>query len=255
MAKKDKAEAAPAEGRGRALKAVTWPSRRKPSRPRSASNCATCWPAQKNLPAHDVPDGEDEAGNVEVAPLGRAPTRGRPPKDHADLGEAMGLLDFEAAAPDERRALRGAEGPGWRGWNGRSASSCWTMQTRARLSGGQSAVSGARRGDVRDGATAFYCLFFSLPLTSTLNMVPSSTEAMFEQPAARSSADHPDFRGLARFGEAEPLDIWRCRFVDLGENEGADVRWLIPTAEVSLTNLVREQILSEERAAAAADRP
>jgi len=53
--------------------------------------------AQKNLAADDVPDGEDEAGNVEVSTWGE-PRRTSPARDHADLGEALGLLDFEAAA-------------------------------------------------------------------------------------------------------------------------------------------------------------
>ncbi|MCW0045227.1 serine--tRNA ligase [Brevundimonas sp. BT-123] len=53
--------------------------------------------AQKNLAAEDVPDGEDEAGNVEVSTWGE-PHRTGPAKDHADLGEALGMLDFEAAA-------------------------------------------------------------------------------------------------------------------------------------------------------------
>lgn len=53
--------------------------------------------AQKNLAAADVPDGADEAENVEVLKWGTPRTTG-PAKDHADLGEALGLLDFEAAA-------------------------------------------------------------------------------------------------------------------------------------------------------------
>ncbi|WP_428155578.1 serine--tRNA ligase [Brevundimonas sp.] len=53
--------------------------------------------AQKNLAAEDVPDGEDEASNVEVSTWGE-PRRTGPAKDHADLGEALGMLDFEAAA-------------------------------------------------------------------------------------------------------------------------------------------------------------
>ena len=51
----------------------------------------------KNLAAEDVPDGEDEADNVEVSTWGE-PRRTGPAKDHADLGEALGMLDFEAAA-------------------------------------------------------------------------------------------------------------------------------------------------------------
>ena len=50
-----------------------------------------------NLPAEDVPLGEDEHGNVEVRRWGE-PFAIAAPKDHVDLGEAAGLLDFEAAS-------------------------------------------------------------------------------------------------------------------------------------------------------------
>ena len=50
-----------------------------------------------NLPAEDVPLGEDEHGNVEVRRWGE-PFAIASPKDHVDLGEAAGLLDFEAAS-------------------------------------------------------------------------------------------------------------------------------------------------------------
>ena len=52
-----------------------------------------------NLPAGEVPDGVDEAGNVEVEARrwGSAPGLNAP-KEHFDLGEALGLMDFERAA-------------------------------------------------------------------------------------------------------------------------------------------------------------
>ncbi len=50
-----------------------------------------------NIPAPDVPAGEDEHANVEVRRWG-TPFAIAKPKDHTDLGEALGLLDFEAAA-------------------------------------------------------------------------------------------------------------------------------------------------------------
>jgi len=53
--------------------------------------------ALPNLPADDVPLGEDEHGNVEVRRWGE-PFAIAAPKDHVDLGEAAGLLDFEAAS-------------------------------------------------------------------------------------------------------------------------------------------------------------
>ena len=47
-----------------------------------------------NLPAEDVPDGEDEDGNVEVSQWGDRREFTFEPKEHADLGPALGM-DFE----------------------------------------------------------------------------------------------------------------------------------------------------------------
>src|SRR5271165_5122278 len=53
-----------------------------------------------NLPFDNVPDGKDENDNVEVRRHGTLPTLGRinKPREHFQLGEALGLMDFEAAA-------------------------------------------------------------------------------------------------------------------------------------------------------------
>ena len=50
-----------------------------------------------NIPAPDVPAGADEHANVEVRRWGTPFAIARA-KDHSTLGEALGLLDFEAAA-------------------------------------------------------------------------------------------------------------------------------------------------------------
>jgi seryl-tRNA synthetase len=50
-----------------------------------------------NIPAPDVPTGKDEHDNVEVRRWGE-PFAISKPKDHQALGEALGLMDFEAAA-------------------------------------------------------------------------------------------------------------------------------------------------------------
>ncbi|MDR3518213.1 MAG: serine--tRNA ligase [Azospirillaceae bacterium] len=50
-----------------------------------------------NLPAEDVPDGPDESGNVELRRVG-TPVALVGAKEHYDLGEALGLMDFAAAA-------------------------------------------------------------------------------------------------------------------------------------------------------------
>ncbi|CAN7198149.1 serine--tRNA ligase [Brevundimonas sp. LjRoot202] len=146
--------------------------------------------AQKNLAADDVPDGEDEAGNVEVSRWG-APREGGPAKDHADLGEALGLLDFEAAA---------------------------------RMSGARFAV--LKGGLARlERAVGQFMLDVQTAEHGYLEVNPPylvRDEAMF---------------GTGQLPKFEE-DLFR-----VGEH------LLIPTAEVSLTNLVREQILPEEQLA------
>jgi seryl-tRNA synthetase len=47
-----------------------------------------------NLPADDVPDGADEADNVEVSTWGEKSSFDFDPKEHADIGPALGM-DFE----------------------------------------------------------------------------------------------------------------------------------------------------------------
>lgn len=51
-----------------------------------------------NVPAAEVPIGRDETANVELRRVGNPPAFGFTPRDHADLGEALGLLDFARAA-------------------------------------------------------------------------------------------------------------------------------------------------------------
>ena len=48
-----------------------------------------------NLPAPDVPDGTDESTNVVVRQSGEPRVLGFEPKPHWDLGEALGIIDFE----------------------------------------------------------------------------------------------------------------------------------------------------------------
>jgi seryl-tRNA synthetase len=59
---------------------------------------ATSLAAIPNLPADDVPDGLDEHGNVQHHVFGDKRSYGFTPKAHDELGEALGLMDFETAA-------------------------------------------------------------------------------------------------------------------------------------------------------------
>lgn len=51
-----------------------------------------------NLPFHEVPDGESEDDNVELSKWGEPRDFEFEPKSHSDLGEALGQMDFETAA-------------------------------------------------------------------------------------------------------------------------------------------------------------
>ncbi|HED17125.1 MAG TPA: serine--tRNA ligase [Gammaproteobacteria bacterium] len=51
-----------------------------------------------NIPHESVPDGQSEDDNVEIRRWGELPEFEFEPKDHVDLGERDGLLDFETAS-------------------------------------------------------------------------------------------------------------------------------------------------------------
>jgi len=142
-----------------------------------------------NLPDPDVPDGEDESANVEVSRWGTPRIFDFTPREHADLGPALGL-DFETGA-----LISGARFTFLRG-------------QMARL---QRAIAQFML-DVQTGTNGYEeC---SVPLLV-------KDEAVFGTGQLPKFAD----------------DLFRT----------TDNRWLIPTAEVSLTNAVREQILAENR--------
>ena len=51
-----------------------------------------------NLPADDVPQGDDETDNEEIRRWGEIPEFEFDPRDHVELGQRLGLMDAEAAA-------------------------------------------------------------------------------------------------------------------------------------------------------------
>ena len=140
-----------------------------------------------NLPVGEVPVGADEAENVEVARWCTPRSFAFSPKEHADLGPALGL-DFETGA-----LLSGARFTFLRG-----------QMARLQRALGQ---------------------FMLDHQTATNGYVECATPLMVRDECAFGTGQLP------KFSE----DLFRT----------TDGRWLIPTAEVSLTNSVREQILSE----------
>ena len=55
-------------------------------------------PSIPNTPLDEVPDGNDEKENVEVSRWGEPRKFDFTPKEHFEIGEALGLMDFETAA-------------------------------------------------------------------------------------------------------------------------------------------------------------
>lgn len=164
--------------------------------------------AQKNLAADDVPEGEDEEANVQVGQSWGEPRRTGPAKDHADLGEAMGLLDFEAAA---------------------------------RMSGARFAVlkGGLARLERAIGQ-------FMLDVQTTEHgYLEVNPPYMVRRPAMYGTGQLPKFEEDLFKIPGTDIDWQMPDGSVVKDTELAD-RFLIPTAEVSLTNLVREQITPEE---------
>jgi seryl-tRNA synthetase len=65
---------------------------------RLGAELETLLAGQPNLPAEDVPDGKDETANRVERTVGNVRNFAFKPKQHFELGEALGLMDFEAAA-------------------------------------------------------------------------------------------------------------------------------------------------------------
>ena len=149
-----------------------------------------------NQPLDDVPDGRDENDNVELRAWGEKPRMNFTPKEHFALGEALGLMDFEAAT---------------------------------RLSGARFVVL---KGGLARLERALAQLMLDLH-TEEHGYTEVAPPILVRDEAMVGTAQLPKFREDQFLATRE------------GKEEGSRDLWLIPTAEVPLTNLVREQILEE----------
>ena len=226
---------------------------------------------QQNLAADDVPDGEDEAGNVVTATWAAEregapkPVVGAAAKDHADLGEAMGLLDFEAAA-----RMSGARFAVLKGGLARLERALGQFMLDL-----QTTEHGYLEVNppylVRDEAMfgtgqlpKFEEDLFKTEAALDLGDVFERSEALqLEQMNAEPDDWSDAFMEVIMSGDQQAIELQRLdlnlRFLRESQLRAktafesakaavhADARrYLIPTAEVSLTNLVREQITPEE---------
>ncbi|HEV7321987.1 MAG TPA: serine--tRNA ligase [Ensifer sp.] len=143
-----------------------------------------------NVPLEDVPVGEDETGNVVTRVIGKKPSWNHQPREHFEVGEALGLMDFEGAA---------------------------------RISGSRFTILKGQLARLERALGQF--------MLDLHTQEHGYTEV---QPPLLVRDDAMYGTGqLPKFSE----DLFRT----------TDGRWLIPTAEVPLTNIVREQILEGEK--------
>lgn len=141
-----------------------------------------------NIPVAEVPDGEDESQNVEVSRWGTPREFAFTPKEHADLGPALGL-DFETGAK----------------------------------------LSGARFTFLKGQMARLHRALAQFMLdtqTATNGYMECAVPLLVKDEAVYGTGQLP------KFSE----DLFRT----------TDGRWLIPTAEVSLTNAVAGEILTPE---------
>jgi seryl-tRNA synthetase len=157
-----------------------------------------------NLTRDEVPTGKSEADNVTVKTWGEKPHYDFAPKPHWELGEALGILDFERAA---------------------------------KISGARFVVymgAGARL----ERALISFMLDFHTEKHAYTEVLP---------PFMVNSKSLFGTGNLPKFAE----DLFRCSDADaeaVGRGEFKDNdHWLIPTAEVPVTNLYRDEILEEVR--------
>lgn len=143
-----------------------------------------------NLPFDDVPDGRDENDNKELRRCGKLPVfpEGFRPKEHFELGEALGKMDFETAA---------------------------------KLSGSRFVVL---KGALARLERALMQFMLDLH-TSEHGYTEINPPLLVREDAMYGTAQLPKFRD--------------------DQFAAGDGYWLIPTAEVPLTNLVREAITDE----------
>ncbi|MBU1253672.1 MAG: serine--tRNA ligase [Alphaproteobacteria bacterium] len=198
--------------------------------------------ALPNLPAEDVPDGADEAANVELARWGTPREFAFTPREHADLGPPLGL-DFETGA-----AIAGARFTFLRGGMARLHRALGQFMLD-RQTGENGYTECAPPLLVRDEAvfgTGQLPKFADDLFRTELNL-DGYMRSVFEEVARLSDEerqeDPKDFE--AKELKAVTIEQAMAAWKKVSEDSPKTRRWLIPTAEVSLTNAVREQILDE----------
>jgi seryl-tRNA synthetase len=190
-----------------------------------------------NLPLDEVPDGKDEKDNVEHHRFGAKRDYAFAPKQHFDLGEALGQMDFEIAAK-----LSGAR----------------FVVLKKHLARLERAL-GQFMLDVHTSEPHDYIEVAPPLLVRDETMFGTAQLPKFSSDQFRGETEDAQRRhALENFEHAREvvLDYVSVHGVDAARKEKLQVLgfvyeptpdrfWLIPTSEVPLTNLVRESIVDE----------
>jgi seryl-tRNA synthetase len=207
-----------------------------------------------NLPLDEVPDGKDEKDNVEHHRFGAKRDYAFTPKQHFELGEALGQMDFEAAAK-----LSGARFVVLKKGLARLERALGQFMLDVHTSEPHNYTEVDPPLMVRDQAmvgTAQLPKFmndqFQIPMTAFEELMEGVKAKALERLPIVQAEHERIFRrqmttqeAIESFYGALKNDINDYR--QLYEQQTGQVSrlWLIPTAEVPLTNLVRESIIDE----------
>ena len=186
-----------------------------------------------NLPSPETPDGADENDNVEIRRWGAPPVfdEGFQPKEHFDLGEALGLMDFETAAK-----ISGARFTVVKGQLARLERALLNFML-----------------DLHTGEHGYVEIDPPLLVKDAAafgtNQLPKFTDDLFI--ASRTRTREEQLNDALNYATEDERKAFAAGEMSLQDLVGAALDrapakedfWLIPTAEVSLTNLVREKIL------------
>jgi seryl-tRNA synthetase len=183
-----------------------------------------------NLPFDDVPQGEDEDGNVEIAVWGEKPSFDFDPKEHADFAPALGM-DFETGA-----LLSGARFTFLRG-----------RMARLHRALGQFMID---RQVSEHGYTECMppVLVKDEAMYGTDKLPKFAEDSFFAADMSTRSklfwdAMPPDFE--AQMNSTTEGEFRAALEAMLDQADTAEQFWLIPTSEVSLTASVMGQLLDE----------
>jgi seryl-tRNA synthetase len=190
-----------------------------------------------NLPLDEVPDGKDEKDNVEHHRFGAKRDYAFAPKQHFDLGEALGQMDFETAAK-----LSGARFVVLKKGLARLERALGQFFLDVHTSEPHNYAEVAPPLLVRDE------VMFGTAQLPKFSGDQFRAETEEEQRKNAYASFEQDRYAILTYAQERGFDAaWKEELQVLGfvYRPNRDRHWLIPTAEVPLTNLVRESIVDE----------